>query len=52
VRVVRESGEDIGTITLDEGPTNVAFGDDDRRTLYITAQSGLYRTRLLIPGAP
>ncbi len=40
----------------DEGgsrvPANCAFGDADRRTLYITARQGLYRVRLAIAGAP
>ena len=28
----------------------VTWGDDDGRTLYLTAQTGLYRVRLKIPG--
>lgn len=30
--------------------TNVAFGDPDAKTLYITAQTRLYRIRLNVPG--
>ncbi len=28
----------------------MAWGDDDGRTLYLAAQTGLYRIRLSIPG--
>lgn len=33
-----------------ERPTNMAWGDDDLRTLYITAQASLYRVRLATQG--
>jgi hypothetical protein len=29
----------------------MAWGDDDKRTLYLAAQSGIYRIRLNIPGS-
>jgi gluconolactonase len=29
----------------------MAWGDDDGQTLYLTAQTGLYRIRLGVPGA-
>jgi gluconolactonase len=32
--------------------TNMAWGDDDWRTLYITTRNGVFRTRLKIPGIP
>jgi gluconolactonase len=37
-------------IELPEAPHNLAFGDDDARTLYITAETSVYRMRLDIPG--
>ncbi len=33
-------------------PHNFAWGDEDGRTLYLCARSGLYRMRLGIPGTP
>ena len=43
-------GKHLGTIVGPEHPHNLAWGDDDGRTLYLTAQTGLYRMRLKIPG--
>jgi gluconolactonase len=34
-----------------EHPHNMAWGDADRQTLYLTAQTGIYRIRLNNPGA-
>ena len=31
-------------------PHNMAWGDDDGKSLYLCAQSGLYKMRLNIPG--
>jgi gluconolactonase len=42
----------LGTISGPEHPHNMAWGDADRRTLYLAAQTGLYRIRLNIVGAP
>lgn len=50
VRVLSPAGETLGTITVPEQPANCAFGDADHRTLYITAQTSLYRVRTPIPG--
>ncbi len=44
-------GTPLGTLALPELPANFAFGDDDARTLYVTARTGLYRIRLATPGA-
>jgi len=30
--------------------SNVAWGDEDGRTLYITASTSLYRIKLKVPG--
>jgi gluconolactonase len=49
--VVSPTGAHLGTITGPEQPHNFAWGDADSRTLYLTAQSGLYRIRLNVAGA-
>lgn len=41
----------LGTVTLAEPATNIAFGDQDLETLYITTRSSLYRARLGVKGA-
>lgn len=46
VWVFDRNGRHLGIIPLPEPTTNVAFGDADARTLYITASTGLYRIRL------
>jgi gluconolactonase len=43
-------GRHLGTIQGPELPANFTFGDADGRTLFMTARTGLYRMRLLIPG--
>jgi gluconolactonase len=43
-------GTHLGTIRGPEHTHNLAWGDADGRTLYLTAQTGLYRIRLNIPG--
>ena len=47
--VLSASGEHLGTIAPDELPANLAFGNDGS-VLYMTAQTGLYRIRLLVQG--
>ena len=51
IYVLSPEGKHLGTIHTPEHVANFAWGDDDRRTLYITASTGLYRTRLGVPGA-
>jgi gluconolactonase len=43
-------GERLGLIRLPEAPHNLAWGDDDRRGLYVTALGSVYRLRLGIAG--
>ena len=50
IHVFDRGGRCLGVILTAERPTNFAWGDDDLRTLYITAQPSLYRTRLETPG--
>lgn len=40
----------LGVIRVPEGTANFTFGDDDRRSLFITASTSLYRIRVRIPG--
>ena len=50
VWVFSPEGKHLGTIRLEELPANVAWGDSDGRTLYMTARTGLYRIRLKTQG--
>jgi gluconolactonase len=50
--VVSPEGEILGRIEVPEQPANLAWGDADYKTLYITARTGLYKVRTLIGGAP
>jgi gluconolactonase len=50
VWVLDPDGHRLGLIELPEAPHNLAFGDNDARTLYITAETSVYRVRLGIPG--
>ena len=50
--IISAEGTHLGTVTGPEHPHNMAWGDDDGRTLYLTAQTGLYRLRLNVSGAP
>ena len=45
------AGRHLGTLATPELPANLAFGDGDRRTLYITARTSIYRVRTRLPGA-
>lgn len=50
IRVFAPDGTPWGEIDVPEQPANCAFGGDDRRTLYITARTSLYRVALAGPG--
>jgi len=50
VWVLAPDGEHLGTLRLPEDPHNLAWGDADGRTLYITALTSVYRLRLNVPG--
>ena len=41
----------LGTIPLTETPSNLAFGDPDLETLFITARNMVYRVRIGVKGA-
>jgi len=44
--ILSPAGDRLGLIRLPESPHNLAWGDADRRTLYITALTSIYRIRL------
>jgi gluconolactonase len=48
--VLSPEGEHLGTLRLPESPHNLAFGDADSKTLYVTALTSVYRLRLNVPG--
>ena len=49
--VLSPQGKQLGVIRFSEQPANLAWGDADRKTLYVTARTGLYRVRLSVAGA-
>jgi len=48
--ILSPEGKHLGTIKAPELPANFAFGGDDRKTLYMTARTGVYRIRLQSAG--
>jgi gluconolactonase len=52
VWIFSPEGKPLGTIVMPEKSANVAWGGPDRKTLYITASTSIYRIRLEIAGAP
>jgi gluconolactonase len=49
--ILGRDGKHLGTLRGPEHPHNMAWGDADRRTLYLAAQTGIYRIRLNVTGA-
>lgn len=50
--VINPQGEVLGVITLPEDVTNLVFGDADKKTLYISAHTSIYKIRVLVAGLP
>jgi len=50
VWIISPEGKHLGTIKVPERVANVAWGDKDAKTLYITASTSLYRIRLNTAG--
>ena len=50
VWIFTPEGKHLGTIQPAEIPANVAWGDADGKTLYMTARTGLYRIKLNAEG--
>ncbi len=48
--VISAEGKHLGTIIAPKHVHNMNWGDEDGKTLYLCARSGLYRMRLNIPG--
>jgi len=48
--IISPAARHLGTIKAPELPANFAWGDEDGRTLYMAARTGLYRIRLKVPG--
>jgi gluconolactonase len=51
VYIYSPQAEFIRKIELGETPSNLCFGDADLETLYITAQTSVYRLRMGVKGA-
>jgi len=49
--VLSPEGRHLGTLRGPEHPHNMAWGDADRQSLYLTAQTSIYRIRLNNPGS-
>lgn len=50
VWIFNSKGDYLGKISPPEGPANIGWGGEENKTLYMTAQTGLYRVELKIPG--
>ncbi len=51
ISVIDPTGKRYGIIGCPEVPSNLAWGDSDYKTLYITARTGVYRVRVKTGGA-
>lgn len=52
IHVIAPDGRLLGRIKVPGHTTNLAWGEDDWRTLFVTTYSSVYRMRLGIPGMP
>jgi len=50
VWIFSEKGENLVVIEMPETPANLAWGNKDWRTLYITARTSLYRIKMNLEG--
>jgi len=48
--VFTPTGRKLGRIVLPEQPANLAWGDVDWRTIFVTARTSVYRLRASVPG--
>jgi len=48
--ILSPEGKHLGTVIAPKHPHNLAWGDDDGKTLYLCAEGGLYKMRVNIPG--
>ncbi len=52
IQIFSSDGKPRGMVTFPEQPSNVTFGGSDRKTMYVTARTGLYRVTMPIAGLP
>jgi gluconolactonase len=50
VWIISPAGKHIGTIKVPEVVSNVAWGEKNGKTLYITASTSVYRIKLKVAG--
>jgi sugar lactone lactonase YvrE len=50
--IISPEGKCLARVFPPEPPANMAWGDNDWQTLYITARTSVYRMRFLVPGIP
>ena len=50
LQVLSKDGKHLGTIIVPQHIHNMAWGDDDGKTLYLCARNGLYKMRLNVAG--
>lgn len=50
VWIISPEGKHIGTIKVPERTSNIAWGDADGRTLYITASTSVFRIKMKVAG--
>ena len=50
IHVFAEDATDLGVINIPEVPANFTWGDKDLCSLYITANTSIYRVRVRVPG--
>jgi gluconolactonase len=50
VEVFDDKGDLVERIEVPERPANVCFGGRDRKTLFITARTGLYSIKMQVKG--
>ena len=49
-RVYADSGLRLGTIPIPEQAANLNWGDEDWKSLYVTANTSVYRVQLAVAG--
>ena len=52
IHIMDKSGNLLGRLLIPGHNTNLAWGEDDWRTLFVTTYHSVFRTRLEIPGVP
>lgn len=50
VQIFSPEGDLVGLVEFPEQPANVTFGGAERKTMYVTARTGLYRVKMPIAG--